>query len=85
MGVMFGGVVDEDTTEETLESVFLSDSYGYVLGAGGDKAGKDSGRWVSFALKKPKPKGGGTKKKAKKGRDGHSSDEEVWQAYIHQD
>lgn len=27
MGVMFGGVTDEDTNEETLESVFWQDLY----------------------------------------------------------
>lgn len=27
MGVLFGGVTDEDTSEETLESVFHNDLY----------------------------------------------------------
>lgn len=27
-GVLFGGVTDEDTNEETLESVFHNDLYG---------------------------------------------------------
>ncbi|KIK70141.1 hypothetical protein GYMLUDRAFT_34611 [Collybiopsis luxurians FD-317 M1] len=56
MGVMFGGVTDEDTSEETLESVFWNDLNGYQW------TGK--GRWVSLALRKPKKKGGGAKKKA---------------------
>ncbi|KAF5347577.1 hypothetical protein D9756_010671 [Leucocoprinus leucothites] len=49
-GILFGGVTDEDTNEETLESVFHNDLYGYQL------SGK--GKWISMALKKPKPKGG---------------------------
>ncbi|KAF8056543.1 galactose oxidase [Lyophyllum atratum] len=57
-GVLFGGVTDEDRHEETLESVFWNDLYGYQI------PGK--GRWVSMGLKKPKKKagGGGRKKKA---------------------
>ena len=27
MGILFGGVTDEDTNEETLESVFWNDLY----------------------------------------------------------
>ncbi|KAF5328928.1 hypothetical protein D9758_016821 [Tetrapyrgos nigripes] len=46
MGVMFGGVTDEDTNEETLESVFWNDLNGYQW------SGK--GRWVSLTLKKGK-------------------------------
>ncbi|KAF7304868.1 SET domain-containing protein [Mycena kentingensis (nom. inval.)] len=54
MGIMFGGVSDEDTHEETLESTFWNDLNGYQI------AGK--GRWVSLTLKRPKGKG--KKKKA---------------------
>lgn len=54
---MFGGVTDEDRHEETLESVFWNDSYGYQI------PGK--GRWVSMALKRPKKKGGGGRKQKK--------------------
>ena len=54
MGVMFGGVTDEDKHEETLESVFHNDLYGYQLS--GD------GRWVSMLLKKPKQEKGRKKK-----------------------
>ncbi|PPQ75922.1 hypothetical protein CVT24_002504 [Panaeolus cyanescens] len=74
MGILFGGVTDEDTSEETLESVFHNDLYGYHL------TGK--GKWISMALKKPKAKGakvrgGGGKKKGGKGDDkwGDSDDE----------
>ncbi|KAF9449625.1 galactose oxidase [Macrolepiota fuliginosa MF-IS2] len=49
-GILFGGVTDEDTNEETLESIFHSDLYGYQL------SGK--GKWISLALKKPKSKSG---------------------------
>ncbi|KAI0090113.1 hypothetical protein BDY19DRAFT_751077 [Irpex rosettiformis] len=56
-GILFGGVTDEDNHEETLDSVFHNDLYGYhILG---------NGRWVSMALKKPKQKGGAKKKKAR--------------------
>ncbi|KAF9049842.1 hypothetical protein BJ165DRAFT_1341529 [Panaeolus papilionaceus] len=67
MGILFGGVTDEDTNEETLESVFHNDIYGYQL------AGK--GKWISLALRKPKAKGvkarggGGKKQKGGKGDD----------------
>ncbi|KAG6848999.1 hypothetical protein H0H93_012084 [Arthromyces matolae] len=54
-GILFGGVTDEDRHEETLESVFWNDLYGYQI------PGK--GKWVSMALKRPKKKGGGQKKK----------------------
>ncbi|KAJ8502566.1 hypothetical protein ONZ45_g11637 [Pleurotus djamor] len=54
-GVLFGGVTDEDTNEETLESHFWNDLNGYQL------SGK--GRWVSMNLRRPKVKGGAKKKK----------------------
>ncbi|KAJ7046766.1 galactose oxidase [Mycena alexandri] len=54
-GVLFGGVTDEDTGEETLESVFWNDLNGYQL------AGK--GKWVSMTLKRPKAKGKAAGKK----------------------
>ncbi|KAF8814972.1 hypothetical protein BYT27DRAFT_6932497 [Phlegmacium glaucopus] len=57
MGILFGGVTDEDTNEETLESVFWNDLYGYQL------SGK--GKWSSMTLKKPKAKGGAKSKGAK--------------------
>ncbi|KAF9779795.1 galactose oxidase [Thelephora terrestris] len=46
MGIMFGGVTDEDKHEETLESVFHNDLFGYQIGG--------NGRWVSMLLKRPK-------------------------------
>ena len=55
MSVLFGGVTDEDTSEETLESVFHNDLYGYQI--------TGNGRWTSLQLKKPKKKGGQQKKK----------------------
>ncbi|EIW74504.1 galactose oxidase [Coniophora puteana RWD-64-598 SS2] len=57
MGILFGGVTDEDTDEESLTSVFWNDLYGYQL--------IGNGKWVSMALKRPKNKGG-TKKAAAK-------------------
>ena len=55
MGVLFGGVTDEDTSEETMESVFHNDLYGYQIAG--------NGRWVSMMLKRPKKKSGAQKKK----------------------
>ncbi|KAI0779197.1 galactose oxidase [Irpex lacteus] len=54
-GILFGGVTDEDNDEESLESVFHNDLYGYQIAG--------NGRWVSLTLKMPKQKGGGKKKK----------------------
>ena len=54
MGVMFGGVTDEDKHEETLESVFHNDLHGYQTSG--------NGRWVSLLLKKPKQEKGKKKK-----------------------
>ena len=56
MGIMFGGVTDEDKHEETLESVFHNDLYGYQM--------VGNGRWVSMLLKKPKQEKGKKKKAA---------------------
>ncbi|KDQ52303.1 hypothetical protein JAAARDRAFT_198471 [Jaapia argillacea MUCL 33604] len=58
MGVMFGGVTDEDTSEEVLESVFWNDMYGYQVAG--------NGRWVSLSLKQPKKKVGQGRNKKKK-------------------
>ncbi|QRV76349.1 kelch repeat-containing protein 3 [Ceratobasidium sp. AG-Ba] len=49
-GVMFGGVFDEDTSEETLESFFYQDMFGYQM--------TGNGRWISLTLRKQKQKGG---------------------------
>jgi hypothetical protein len=51
MGVMFGGVVDEEVSEEGLESVFLNDAYGYQTSG--------NGRWVGLALKRGEEETGG--------------------------
>ncbi|KDR71068.1 hypothetical protein GALMADRAFT_144144 [Galerina marginata CBS 339.88] len=89
VGVLFGGVTDEDTSEEGLESVFWNDLFGYQL------IGK--GRWIGMTLKKPKTKGakrGGKKKQQKekenaedwprdgKGSDDEDDDENVEQARV---
>ncbi|KAJ7109361.1 hypothetical protein C8R44DRAFT_833876 [Mycena epipterygia] len=77
-GILFGGVTDEDTGEETLESVFWNDLNGYQL------AGK--GKWVSMTLKRPKnkSKAGGKKKNHvptyKPEDHGESEDEEDMEA-----
>ncbi|KAG2117421.1 galactose oxidase [Suillus cothurnatus] len=56
IGVMFGGVTDDDRDEESLESVFWNDLYGYQL--------VGNGRWQSMTLKKLKKAGRGGKRKA---------------------
>ncbi|KAF9261281.1 galactose oxidase [Marasmius fiardii PR-910] len=58
MGVMFGGVTDEDKGEEGMDSVFWADLNAYQWGG--------KGRWISLTLKRPKKKGGGGNKKKKK-------------------
>ncbi|KAF7294947.1 Galactose oxidase [Mycena indigotica] len=67
MAVMFGGVTDEDTSEETLESVFWNDLNGYQM------TGK--GKFVSLTLKRPKGKSKKPKKVANKGDDDDSEPE----------
>ena len=67
MGVMFGGVVDEEVSEEGLESVFLNDAYGYQTSG--------NGRWVGLALKKAKKKAGAVVKKRSKKEEGDDEDE----------
>ena len=74
MGVLFGGVTDEDTSEETLESVFHNDLYGYQVAG--------NGRWTSLLLKRPKKKGGQQKKKVvRTQRRGPESDEDDEEAF----
>ncbi|KAJ3979502.1 galactose oxidase [Lentinula detonsa] len=68
MGVMFGGVTDEDTNEETLESLFWNDLNAYQW------SGK--GRWVSLTLRKPKKKPGKQKSPAMI-QHGNESDDEL--------
>ncbi|CAE7223491.1 unnamed protein product [Rhizoctonia solani] len=63
-GVMFGGVHDEDTSEETLESVFYQDMYGYQA--------TGNGRWISLTLRKQKQKG--KKPQQKQRKDGSDTD-----------
>ncbi|KAM0751250.1 galactose oxidase [Meredithblackwellia eburnea MCA 4105] len=56
MGILFGGVSDDDKDEETLESTFYNELFGYNMAS--------TGRWVSLPLKKKK-KAGGKKRKPK--------------------
>ncbi|SCV74046.1 BQ2448_6478 [Microbotryum intermedium] len=56
MGILFGGVSDEDKDEETFDSTFYNELFGYNMGG--------NGRWISLPLKKKK-KAGGKRKKAK--------------------
>ncbi|KLO15366.1 hypothetical protein SCHPADRAFT_824811 [Schizopora paradoxa] len=68
MGVLFGGVTDEDTSEETLESVFHNDLYGYQI--------TGNGRWISLNLRRPKKQGGSRNKPAKPVQKRDSSDDD---------
>ncbi|EJT98146.1 galactose oxidase [Dacryopinax primogenitus] len=54
MGILFGGVFDNDTDEETLESTFYNDMYGYQTSG--------NGKWVSLMLRRPKKAGGRRKR-----------------------
>ncbi|KAK4705245.1 hypothetical protein P7C70_g960, partial [Phenoliferia sp. Uapishka_3] len=56
MGVLFGGVSDEDKDEESLDSTFYNELFGYNIAG--------AGRWISLPLKKKK-KAGGKKRKPK--------------------
>ncbi|CAO1626165.1 unnamed protein product [Sympodiomycopsis kandeliae] len=59
MGVLFGGVMDREDDEESMESVLYDDLFGYNLGG--------TGRWVSLNLrKKKKQQATGGKKKREK-------------------
>lgn len=57
MGILFGGVTDTEADEETMESTFHKDLYGYQI--------PGTGRWISLNLKRPKKKGGGGRRKKK--------------------
>ena len=55
LGVLFGGVVDTERDEESLESECFNDLYGYQL--------PGNGRWISLNIKKGKKKGGRRRRK----------------------
>ncbi|GAA5977570.1 hypothetical protein JCM11641_006867 [Rhodosporidiobolus odoratus] len=57
MGVLFGGVSDDDRDEETLDSTFYNELFGYATAG--------HGRWSSLQLRRKKKAGGGNKKKKK--------------------
>ncbi|PWZ00676.1 galactose oxidase [Testicularia cyperi] len=57
MGVLFGGVTDTEADEETMESVFHKELFGYQI--------PGTGRWISLNLKRPKKKGGGGRRRKK--------------------
>ncbi|EPQ26559.1 uncharacterized protein PFL1_05881 [Pseudozyma flocculosa PF-1] len=58
MGVLFGGVTDTEADEESMESTFHKDLFGYQL--------PGTGRWISLNLKRPKKMGGGNRRKKQK-------------------
>lgn len=69
MGVLFGGVLDEEKDEESMESVFYNDLWVLIPPDGAyphsfayNPAG--NGRWTSLNLKRRKKMGG--KRRAKK-------------------
>lgn len=49
MGVLFGGVTDTEADEESMESTFWNDLYGYQLAG--------TGRWISLNMRKAKNRG----------------------------
>lgn len=49
MGVLFGGVTDTEADEESMESMFWNDLYGYQLSG--------NGRWISLNMRKAKKRG----------------------------
>lgn len=49
MGVLFGGVTDTEADEESMESMFWNDLYGYQL--------PGNGRWISLNMRKAKKRG----------------------------
>jgi hypothetical protein len=51
IGIMFGGVTDEDLGDEGMKSVFWNELFGYKTDG--------AGRWIMMGLKKPKRKPGG--------------------------
>lgn len=55
MGVLFGGVVDMENDEESLESQSFNDLFGYQLAG--------NGRWISLNLRRPKKKAGGRRRR----------------------
>lgn len=57
MGVLFGGVVDTETDEESLESQCFNDLYAYQI--------PGNGRWISLNLRKPKKKAGAARRRKK--------------------
>ncbi|KAG0658018.1 hypothetical protein C6P46_006078 [Rhodotorula mucilaginosa] len=60
MGILFGGVSDDDKDEETLDSTFYNDLYGY------NTAG--NGRWIQLLLRRKKKAGGASAAAKKKKR-----------------
>lgn len=59
MAVLFGGVLDREDDEESMESILFDDLYGYNMSG--------TGRWISLNLRKKKKQGGaGGKKKREK-------------------
>jgi len=68
MGVLFGGVVDTERDEESIESQSFNDLYGYQL--------PGNGRWISLNLKRPKKKGGRRRRKVVVEQEQNSDEEE---------
>ncbi|BGP24519.1 Kelch repeat-containing protein 3 [Rhodotorula toruloides] len=58
MGILFGGVSDDDKDEETLDSTFYNELFGYNT--------TGNGRWIQLMLRRKKKIGGGGNKKKEK-------------------
>ncbi|KOS16217.1 galactose oxidase [Malassezia pachydermatis] len=63
-GVLFGGVTDTEQDEESMESTFWNDLYGYQL--------PGNGRWISLNMRRPKKRGGA---KSADGEDGQEQED----------
>jgi len=59
-GILFGGVFDEDVSEEKLESTFFNELFTYQI---------DNGRWFPLNLRRSKPS-----KKAQKAQKSHANE-----------
>lgn len=75
MGVLFGGVSDQEVDDERMSSVFYNDMYGLRTDG--------QGRWISLPLKKAKKQTGSKKQRgqaAQQHRHDHDSDE--WSSHV---
>ncbi|ORX35978.1 hypothetical protein BD324DRAFT_629737 [Kockovaella imperatae] len=68
MGVLFGGVLDEENDDDEMISTFYNDMYAY------NPEGR--GKWISLNLKRPKKAGGRRRKKVAKAANDKDEEED---------